>query len=173
MTKPRSLAAGFTLIELLIVIAIVGLLAAMLIPNLLDALDKSKQKRTMADLRMVGTGMMSWLTDQNSAAAAGALVTANINVADFASVTVPQLETVLVPQYIQSLPVRDGWKNDYEYYLDIADPRAEHMMLIRSRGKLGAWDGSSYAPGAFDPTDYSQDLVWAEGVFIRFPQKVD
>ena len=50
---------GFTLIELLIVIAIIGIIAALLIPNFLDALQKTKQKRTMGDIRIVGTAMFS------------------------------------------------------------------------------------------------------------------
>ncbi len=45
MRKLRS-QRGFTLIELLIVVAIIGIIAALLIPNFLDALQKAKQKRT-------------------------------------------------------------------------------------------------------------------------------
>src|SRR5947199_354546 len=71
LMKIRNRQKGFTLIELLIVVAIIGITAALLIPNFLDALQKAKQKRTVADMRNTGTAMFSWLTDQVGAAAAG------------------------------------------------------------------------------------------------------
>ena len=55
----RNRQRGFTLIELLIVVAIIGIIAAILIPNLLDALQKAKQKRTVSDIRNTGTAWMS------------------------------------------------------------------------------------------------------------------
>src|ERR1041384_7121354 len=77
LSRIRNRQKGFTLIELLIVIAIIGIIAALLIPNFLDALQKAKQKRTVADVRNTGTAMFSWLTDQVGAAAAGASASAS------------------------------------------------------------------------------------------------
>ena len=31
---------------------------------------------------------------------------------------------------------------------------------------------TTYTTGPFDPTDYDQDIVWADGFFVRWPQKV-
>src|SRR3954463_3938489 len=107
LTKIRNRQKGFTLIELLIVVAIIGIIAALLIPNFLDALQKAKQKRTVADSRNVGTAEMSWLTDQISAAAAGAF-----NLASYTSATNTTVGSKLVPQYIQQVPQKDGWKNN-------------------------------------------------------------
>ena len=61
---------GFALIELVVVVAMLGIISALIVPNLLDSIRKSKQKRTMSDVHFVGVAWMSWLTDQVSAAAA-------------------------------------------------------------------------------------------------------
>ncbi len=173
MRYRRSLQSGFTLIELLIVIAIIGLIAAMLIPNLLDAFQKAKQKRTLADMRITGTAMLSWLTDQVGAAAAGASGTSTVVMSNYGTLhTAAELTTVLVPEYLQTVPPLDGWKRPYEFYLQFADPAAQQVMAIRSPGRDGVDDSATYTVSSFDPTDYDRDIVWADGFFVRWPQKV-
>lgn len=172
MSRKRSSQAGFTLIELLIVVAIIGLIAAMLIPNMLDAFQKAKQKRTLADMRIIGTAMLSWLTDEVGAAAAGQTTTV-VTMTDYgSSFDDTVLSTVLVPEYLQEVPKLDGWKRPYEFYLRFDNPTAPQVMAIRSPGRDGVDDSATYSVTAFDPTDYDRDIVWADGFFVRWPQKL-
>lgn len=164
---------GFTLIELLIVIAVIGIIAAILIPNLLDAMQKAKQKRTMADMKLLGTSMMAWLTDQaGAAAAAGASPMAQIDLSTIPMKTRGEVEDALVPYYIQEIPADDGWHQPFDYYLNLDNPNAELALGVRSRGRDSLASGDVYTAGAFDPTDYDQDLVWVNGGFIRWPQRL-
>lgn len=56
---------AFTLIELLIVVAIIAILAAIAVPNFLEAQTRSKVARTKADMRTYATGIEAYAVDNN------------------------------------------------------------------------------------------------------------
>jgi prepilin-type N-terminal cleavage/methylation domain-containing protein len=56
---------GFTLIELLIVVAIIAILAAIAVPNFLEAQTRAKVSRAKADMRTLVLGIESYIVDNN------------------------------------------------------------------------------------------------------------
>lgn len=157
---------GFTLLELLVVVAVIGILATIAIYNFMGALNRGKQKRTMADIRTIAAAWEARAGDTRSYSAAGFTFPS-------VGVSYPALSGILNPTYIRTMPRNDGWLRPLAFGADAPVASASGQATsyaIRSAGRDGSYSGSTYTPGA--TTDYDCDIVYSNGTFVAWPEGV-
>ena len=71
--NPRT--SGFTLVEIMIVVAIIGLLAAIAIPNFVRARTTSQQNACINNLRQIDGAVQQWALETKAAATAAVAIT--------------------------------------------------------------------------------------------------
>ena len=140
---------GFTIIELLIVVAIIGIIAVLAFPNLIAAIQRSRQSRSVADIRMISQGIESYQTDHSF-----------YPVVD--NGTVSEL-TGPLEIYIRNFNHLDGWGEPVFY-----DSDGTSYTVI----SFGA-NRASNIPYVGGPTDsFDADIVFVDGAFLQWPEGV-
>ena len=131
---------GFSLIELLIVVAIIGIIATIAVPQLLDAIDRARQRRTMADMRNISTANGTYRVDEG---------------------VYPPALSDLVPLYMQVVPANDAWGNALDYTV------TSGSYVLQSFAADGADGPAPPTPWINGP--YDVDLEMTNGQFTQAP----
>ena len=144
----------------LVFTAIIGILSAIAIPNLLTAMQRSKQKRSMADLRTIATATEAYATDTNR----------------YPRVTsIEELRALIQPRYIKAMPIIDGWGHPYRYECGTPGTDACQEYIVGSGGKDGIFEHESLRdypkPGGATQA-FDCDLIYANGSFIEYPESM-
>lgn len=144
------------------VVAIIGILAAIAIPNMLTAIQRAKQKRTMTDIKAIALAWETRASDLSGYNAAGILGASN-------PIVLSDLQTMLEPTYIKSLPRTDGWSRGFNYFLDqpLGNGKAYRYVIV-SAGADGVFESS---PAAGVISNFDCDIVFSNGTFMSYPQQ--
>ena len=141
-------------------VAFMGIIAAIFIPNFLDALQKAKQKRAMMDLVTVGHAIELYQAEHGDAPAA---------------TDMPSLAAALGGRSSSPIPRFDPWQHPYRYACWQESPAAKGCdhYRVASAGRDGRFeqaDLKDYKPTEFPPAEYDSDLVDGDDAFITRPR---
>ena len=170
---------GFTLIELIIVISIIGILIALITPNVIQKIQNGKQIGTMSDISTIAKACLEYVAENDVAPAAGIQngpLSAN-----------NAFIKTLTEKYLTTCPVNDHWGNPLAVYSGTSvanfagfseDMVEEGDFLIISYGRFGQPEGFTFdtdnrEAGMFRVStmdDFKKDLINWNGTWIRAPR---
>ncbi|HVT35844.1 MAG TPA: type II secretion system major pseudopilin GspG [Nevskiaceae bacterium] len=138
-------AAGFTLIEIMVVVVILGILAAVVVPKIMDAPVKARIAKAKQDISALESALEYYKLDNFSYPSTQQGLEALVNKPGGD----PQPHNYKAGGYIKSLP-KDPWGNPYQYL----SPGVKGEIDIFSYGSDGkpGGDGEATDIGSWDLT---------------------
>jgi prepilin-type N-terminal cleavage/methylation domain-containing protein len=150
---------GFTLIELLIVVAIIAILAAIAVPNFLEAQTRAKVARVKSDQRTLATAIESYFVDHgiypvnsNGPAGDSAINSNSFRTMTVLSTPIAYISNALLPDPFPSNFAPEGSGGDVYSYVSATDSNAEAVIqdiLVDGPPLTGAAAVFGAAAGAF------------------------
>ncbi len=144
--KPATLAArqsGFTLIEIMVVVVIIGILASVVVPRIMDNPDKARVAKAKNDIQALGGALDIYRLDNyvypNTEQGLEALVTQ--------PTSSPEPPNWKQGGYIKKLS-KDPWGNDY-LYLSPGEHGDVDIYSLGADGALGG-EGPNADIGSWD-----------------------
>ncbi len=109
-TRPNLITRGFTLIEIMVVVVIIGLLAAVIVPELLSKVADARVSKAKEDIQAIGTALLSYRLDNFKYPTSEQGLKALIQQPDD-----PTIVNWRKGGYIQDGSFKDPWGHDYQY----------------------------------------------------------
>jgi prepilin-type N-terminal cleavage/methylation domain-containing protein len=162
---------GFTLIELLIVVAIIAILAAIAVPNFLEAQTRSKVSRVKADHRSLATAIESYYLDNNQYPMFFGGSTPPTNARSANELANPLPAGIATSRTFALAPVNSNRPSTIttpiSYFTSYpADPFADTRGLpFRYFSNTRGWILGSFGPDADQGTNGDGDIAWGQGTY--------
>lgn len=131
---------GFTLIEVMVVVVIIGLLAAVIGPNVIGTLEDGQQKIARSDFSGIEVALKMYRLDNSSYPTTEQGLKALVEKPGSS----PEPKSWRVDGYLDQLPL-DPWKNPYVY----ESPGEDHRYDLYSLGADGLSGGEGTAADIF------------------------
>ena len=135
--------------------AIIGIIAAIAIPNLLGYLDKARQKSTMANMRQLSNAVTAYMIDSSHYPIATTMSTVE---------SLDPKNMGIEPIYITSAPTKDGWGGALYYGSDTTGVGSDYTISSYGKDKKV----SSNSAGATNSFDC--DIIFQNGSFTAAPE---
>ena len=130
---------------------------------------------TVDALRTAGTTLVDWVLAESGGDRAFLERVETVATFDWNScpaITLERARALVGEESAAKLRERDGWGHRLEYCLRVDRPGATgYSVGVRSPGREGRFDATSYAPAGFDLTQPDHDVVWIDGIFVTWPEQ--